>query len=263
MSDPTKLTFFGWIPEVMLAKVLEIMSSSLNIRSYLPQTLVLCLMIYEQRLRKPTNRKGEQRERVKLVLPKSSRLRKRKSRRLLGNQGHISNSGTFWIPNLLRFSWGWTCSKRVEDTATTLKPPTSTSIPKVSTPPTTYTPDSNFFHMPTPPHSPTTTSSPITTTIPITIAPLPNIYVGVSQTHIYVALSTPFYTDSTSTTTSIVSTLMSTVNVSDAGVGVTFGTTFGPRTYTASPLKDDYLDVMYGDDQDDFHNFVFSPFTVQ
>lgn len=56
----------------------------------------------------------------------------------------------------------------VEDTAPTSIPPTSNPIPMVSTLPTSSTPVSDFFHMPTPPSYPITTSSPITTTIPIT-----------------------------------------------------------------------------------------------
>lgn len=56
--------------------------------------------------------------------------------------------------------------------------------------------------MHSPPLSPTTTYSSITTTITITIAPLPTkVTMGVSLPQIIVPLSTPFFTDSTTTPT--------------------------------------------------------------
>lgn len=116
--------------------------------------------------------------------------------------------------------------------------------------------------MNTPPPSPTTNSSSITKTVPITVAPLPNIFVGVSQPRISIALSTPFYDDSTATKTSTVSTSMSTINVLDTVVGATFCVTVGPNTSPTSTLREDDPDIMYGDDQDDFQNFVFIPFTI-
>ena len=54
---------------------------------------------------------------------------------------------------------------------------------------------------------------------------------------------------------------MSTVNVFDTGA-FDFGVTVGPSTSTTSPLREDDPNILYGDDQDDFRNYVFSPFTV-
>lgn len=54
---------------------------------------------------------------------------------------------------------------------------------------------------------------------------------------------------------------MSTVNVSDTGA-FDFGASVGPNTSTASLLREDDHDVMFGDNQDDLQNFVCSPFIV-
>lgn len=137
-----------------------------------------------QKVIKEANKpKGKQRERVKFVLPKSSRLRKRKPRRLFGNQDHRPQ----WYRSLqslgrthTEFHEGEPVRNEFDDTAATSEPPTSTLVLMVSTPPTSSAPDSDFIHMHAPPPSPTTASSPITTTIPITITPLPNFFVGIS-----------------------------------------------------------------------------------
>lgn len=100
--------------------------------------------------------------------------------------------------------------------------------------------------MNTTPSSPITTSPSIITTILVTIAPLPKIYVGVTILHIYVPLSNPFFTDSTTTTTTKVSTPEVTVNVSDTRAGVDFGVTKGPGTSTASPFREDDPDIILG-----------------
>lgn len=97
-------------------------------------------------------------------------------------------------------------------------------------------------------------SSPITTTITITIAPSPpQFYVGVSQPHVSIPFSTPLFTDSTSTTTTIVvSTPEVTVNVSNTGEDVNFGVTVGPNTSTALPFHYEDPDIVFGDDRDTF-----------
>ena len=123
-------------------------------------------------------------------------------------------------------------------------------------------------------------SSHMTTTILIlSIPPLPpKIYVGFSLPHISTPLSTPFFTYSTSTTTTIVTSTLEVnitksvskevhtsdihVNVSDTGADVNFGVTMGPGTSTASPLRDDNPNILFGDDQENFTDFVFSPFTI-
>lgn len=82
----------------------------------------------------------------------------------------------------------------------------------------------DFFQGLTPPSSQNQTSTQATT--PITIAPCLNVYVVVSQPQISIALSTPLYTDSTTTTTTM-STPPVTINISDIGSGA-YGVTFGP-----------------------------------
>lgn len=72
----------------------------------------------------------------------------------------------------------------------------------------------------------------------------------------------PFNRDSAATTTASISTLMKTVNVSDTGAHVDFRVTKGPSTSTTSPLREDDSDIVFGDDQEAFQDFTFSPFTL-
>ncbi|XP_023748406.1 uncharacterized protein LOC111896671 [Lactuca sativa] len=140
--------------------------------------------------------------------------------------------------------------KEIEDTTTTskplvLEPILIESIPKISSPICTSIPLTNdFFRVPSPPPSLITTCSPLTTTTPITLSPLPMIYVGVSQPYISDPLSTPLYTHSTATITTI-STPMSTVNVFDIGAS-NFGVAVGPNTSTGLPLREDDPDIGFG-----------------
>lgn len=251
MSNPFKFAFVGSILEVMLEKLPnenEIVNKYRKkfVSSVRPMPDELRTEIEEaSKPKRGAKRKGKvgPSETVKTLKKKVKKVdRKPKSPSLVHDD---SDSRTH---SDLRE--GEHVQTEVDDTAATLEPPTSNPIPKVSTPPTSSTPDSKFFHMPTPPPSLTTTSSPITTTIPIFIAPLPNFYVGVSQPQIYVPLSTPLYTDSTSTTTTI-STLMSTVNVSNTGAYY-FVVSIGTSTSTTSPLRADDPDLIFGDDQEVF-----------
>lgn len=153
----------------------------------------------------------------------------------------------------------------VGDTVSTSYPMVSEASPseplwRVSSLITTFVPlTDDFFQVPTPPSSLITRSIPITSIPPIP----PTTFVGVSLPQIYVSLSTPFFTDSTATTTMIaMSTPEVTANVFDMGVGVTFGATVGPSTSTTLPLREDDPDLLFGDDQDDFQNFVFCPITI-
>ena len=131
------------------------------------------------------------------------------------------------------------------------EPTPSKSLSEVSSPITTLVHlKYDFFHVLSLPPSPTTTSSPIATTTNITISPLPNVSVGVSQPQASISLSTPLYTDSTATITTI-STPIMIVNVSDTWA-YDFGVIVGPRTFTASLSHDDNPDLVFGDDQEDF-----------
>lgn len=81
--------------------------------------------------------------------------------------------------------------------------------------------------------------------------------------HIFLfPLSTPFITDSTIITTTKVNTPEVIVNVSDTGESVDFGITMGPSTSTASLLRDTDPNIFFGDDQEAFQDFTFSPSTV-
>lgn len=136
--------------------------------------------------------------------------------------------------------------------------PTQSTV-KVSSPISNSIPLTNdYFHVPYPPPSPTTTTStPIST--PITIAPCPNVFIGVSQPHISISLTTPLYTKSTTTTST--SSPQVTVNVSDMEEGA-FGVTVNLSFTQVSPLRDEDLDTIFGDDRDDFQDFHYSPFNV-
>lgn len=52
------------------------------------------------------------------------------------------------------------------------------------------------------------------------------------------------------------------VNVSDTGVDINFDVTLGRGASTASPLDEDDANILFGNDQENFTDFVFSPFTI-
>ena len=72
----------------------------------------------------------------------------------------------------------------------------------------------------------------------------------------------PFNRDSAATTTASISTLMTTVNVSDTGAHVDFRVTKGPSTSTSSPFQDDTTNIIFGDDPDALLDFPLSPCTI-
>lgn len=53
-----------------------------------------------------------------------------------------------------------------------------------------------------------------------------------------------------------------TINVSDTGDDAS-GFTFGVDSFSISPPGQDDMDTVFGDDQDEFENFHYSPFHVQ
>lgn len=91
ISDPTKFSFFGSIPNVMLDRV---PSDNAIVNEYrkLPvsgaRLLAICQKDYKRQLMKQTSRRGEQSVRAKLVLLRYSGLRRRRLRSPLENRGH-------------------------------------------------------------------------------------------------------------------------------------------------------------------------------
>lgn len=72
--------------------------------------------------------------------------------------------------------------------------------------------------------------------------------------------STPLFTESTTTTTTITGTPP--FNVFDMGTGAS-GVTVGPISRPISPLRTTDPDTVFGDSFDDFQDFHYSPFVVQ
>ena len=85
---------------------------------------------------------------------------------------------------------------------------------------------------------------------------------GVSQPQVTVAQSTPLFTYSIATTTTATSEPPISVNASDVGAGAS-GSTLGHSTSPISPLRQDDPDTIYGDDEDHFGGFTYSPFNIR
>ncbi|CAI9268699.1 unnamed protein product [Lactuca saligna] len=116
------------------------------------------------------------------------------------------------------------------------------------------TPTYNDFFR-SPPHSPKTT----TTTTPITVAPCPPPVS--SQTLGSILLSTPLFSDSIAPPTPSIEPHVA-VKESNA----TNNTSGFKTTHISLPislLRQDDPDMIYGDGEDDFTGFTFSPFTIR
>lgn len=224
----------------------------MNTERSMPLEFVLCQRICGRLLMRQTNQNMGKSQRVRQVLPNLSSLQRRKWRNRFGNQD--LRLQTFKMIRILR----------PIQTSEGMIP--SNMRPMIHLRPQNLKLPHQFWrYLLHPlllchflilsgciPHLHLrNTSSLITTSVPITIAPLPNIYVGVSQAPISISLSTPLYTNLTFTTTSIVCTHMSTVNISDTRA-VTFSAIVGPVTSTTSPLRDDDPDLVFGGYQEDF-----------
>ncbi|CAI9298790.1 unnamed protein product [Lactuca saligna] len=139
-----------------------------------------------------------------------------------------------------------------KDTATTSQPDVSQPIstnPEV----TTEIP----FSVPIPTYFFENVSIPYPTaivSIPITISPCLPVTLGISQ-------SPPIFTDSTTTPITTVEPLVS-INAFDAGIGVS-GFTTGHSTQPIFLLRQNDLDMIYGDDEDNFAGFTYSPFNIK
>lgn len=99
--------------------------------------------------------------------------------------------------------------------------------------------------------------SPISTvTTPITIAPCLPVCMGALQTQ------TPLFTNSTSTTTTSTVEPPVSVNTSDVRVGAS-GFTVGQSTPPISHLRQDDPNIVFGEEEEDFGGFTYSPFNIR
>ncbi|CAI9275469.1 unnamed protein product [Lactuca saligna] len=98
--------------------------------------------------------------------------------------------------------------------------------------------------------------SPIATILtPITIPLCPTVSLGVLQ------VQTSFFSDSTTTITTFFVDPLVTINASDVGAGAS-GFTAGHLTPPVSPFHHDDPAMIYGDDDEDFEGFAYSPFKI-
>lgn len=84
----------------------------------------------------------------------------------------------------------------------------------------------------------------------------------VSQSQATFGQCTPLFIESKATTTTITSTPPVSDNVYDMGA-TALGFTFGHDSHPISPLCQDDPDTIFGEDQDEFSYFHYSPFDVQ
>lgn len=98
-----------------------------------------------------------------------------------------------------------------------------------------------------------------TTTTPISITPCPPPVSSQPQSN--VPLSTPLFTDSTTTTKTSVEPPVS-VNASDVGAEPS-GFPTGHNTPPISPLRQNDPDMIYGDGEEDLAGFTYIPFNIR
>lgn len=250
VSDPTKFSFIGSLPEAMLNYVPtdnELINEYQKKHVSGPFPLTHEMQKALEEVNKP-KKGGKRKEKVGPSEPAQTPKKKIK-------RAACTPRSPF--PVAQEDSDSQTVSEDIqarnanEDTEVSLQPmflepiPTQTTT-KVSSPILTFVLSPNEpFHVPSPLPIPTTTSVPIST--PITISPCPNVSVGVSQPQISVAQ----YTKSTGTTTTTMSSPPVTINISDMGEGAS-GVTIGRSSIQISPLHNDDPDIVFADDRDDF-----------